>query len=65
MHGTFIEIKNCIIKYNIIALIGFIQGDSLARGPRIFVDNSLGPLAKESPCIWTTTVATSSERRNW
>jgi len=30
-----------------------IQGDSVARGPKLFIDNSLGPLATESPCILT------------
>ena len=28
-----------------------IHGDSVARGPKLFTDNSLGPLATESPCI--------------
>jgi len=28
-----------------------VQGDSVARGHKLFRDNSLGPLATESPCI--------------
>jgi len=28
-----------------------IQGDSVARSPKLFIDNSLEPLATESPCI--------------
>jgi len=28
-----------------------IQGDSVARGPKLLSINSLGPLATESPCI--------------
>jgi hypothetical protein len=31
-----------------------IQDDSVARGPKIFIDNSLGPLARESPCTIQT-----------
>jgi len=27
-----------------------IQGDSVARGPKLFTDNSFGPLARELPC---------------
>ena len=30
-----------------------IQSESVARDPKLFIDISLGPLAKESPCIST------------
>jgi len=30
-----------------------IQGDSVARGPKLLSINSLGPLATESPCTLT------------
>ena len=33
-----------------------IQGDSVARGPKLLSINSLGPLATESPCITTNEV---------
>ena len=29
-----------------------VQGDSVAKGPKLFTDNSMGPLATESPCIY-------------
>jgi len=32
-------------------MLQYIQGDSVAREPRLFSINSLGPLATESPCI--------------
>ena len=32
-----------------------IQGDSVARGPKLFIDNSLVPLATESPCTFLVT----------
>jgi len=36
-----------------------MQGDSVARGSKLLIDNSLGPLATESPCF---TLMTKSRR---
>jgi len=42
------------------SIILIIQGDSVARGPKLFIDNSLGLLATESPCVTHTESPTMS-----
>jgi len=48
--GTHIRISYVRIRFTLPDTFN-IQGDSVARGPKLFVDNSLGPLSTESPCI--------------